>query len=64
MNLMDVNGEFSTEEACLEHLETTRWPDGVRCHTFGAKGISCITRKPTAKNRRNQESCGFLKEWQ
>jgi transposase-like protein len=54
MNLMDVNREFNTEEACLEHLEATRWPDGVRCPTCGAKEISRITRKPTAKNKRTR----------
>lgn len=54
MNIMDVNREFQTEEDCLEHLEKMRWPDGVRCPTCGAKEISKITRKPTAKNKRTR----------
>jgi hypothetical protein len=54
MNLMDVNREFKTEEDCLEELEKTRWPEGVRCPTCGCKEISKITRKPTAKNKRTR----------
>jgi hypothetical protein len=54
MNLMDVNREFRTEESCLEQLEKTRWPDGVRCPTCGCKDVSKITRTPTAKNKRTR----------
>jgi len=54
MNLMDVNREFPTEDACLEHLEKVRWPEGVRCPTCGCKEISRITRRPSAKNKRTR----------
>ena len=51
MNLMDVNREFGTEDACLAELERVRRPDGVECPVCGSKRVSHITRKPTAKNK-------------
>jgi transposase-like protein len=52
MNLSTVTRKFKTEEECLEHLEKTRWPDGVRCPTCGNNKICKGARKPSAKNLR------------
>jgi transposase-like protein len=49
MKLIEVTKAFATEEKCLDYLEASRWPDGVRCTTCGSKEISKITRKVTAK---------------
>jgi transposase-like protein len=54
MNLIQVTREFATEEACLEHLEAMRWPEGVRCPTCGCDNICKGTRKPSAKNLRTR----------
>ena len=56
MKLIEVSKTFATEDKCLEYLEASRWPDGVRCPTCGAKEVSRITRKVTAKteNKRAQ----------
>ncbi len=55
MNLFDVTQDFSTEEKCIAHIESRRWPDGkVRCITCGNDKISRITRKTPSKNKRCQ----------
>ena len=54
MNLSTVTRKFKTEEECLEHLEKTRWPDGVRCPTCGCDRVCKGTRKPSAKNHRTR----------
>ena len=52
MNIIDLNKEFATEEACLAHLEKMRWPEGVRCPMCGANRISKFqTRGKTGKVR-------------
>ncbi|OLD61393.1 MAG: hypothetical protein AUI53_05940 [Acidobacteria bacterium 13_1_40CM_2_60_7] len=52
MNLIDVTKRFATEEACLDSLESLRWPDGVRCLKCGGSKVSKITRKSQSKNKR------------
>lgn len=54
MNLSAVTCKFRTNEECLEHLEKTRWPDGVRCPTCGCNKVCKGTRKATAKNLRTR----------
>ncbi len=54
MKLIDVTKAFSSDEKCLAYLEASRWPDGVRCPTCGAKEISRITRVSKTKNVRTQ----------
>jgi transposase-like protein len=56
MKLIDVSKAFASDEQCLAYLEASRWPHGVRCPICGAKEISKITRKVTAKteNKRAQ----------
>jgi hypothetical protein len=34
-SLLDFQKEFSTEEACAQHLRGLRWPDGFRCPRCG-----------------------------
>ena len=34
-SLLDFQKEFSTEEACAQHLRSLRWPDGFRCPRCG-----------------------------
>jgi transposase-like protein len=34
-NLLDFQKEFSTDEACAEHLRSLRWPDGFQCPRCG-----------------------------
>lgn len=54
MNLNDVTSTFRTDEECLEHLEKTRWPDGVRCPTCGCDRICKGTRQQSSKNKRTR----------
>lgn len=54
MKLIDVTKAFQSDEQCLAYLEASRWPDGVRCPTCGAKEISRITRVSKSKNVRTQ----------
>jgi hypothetical protein len=54
MKLIDVSKAFASDEQCLAYLEKSRWPDGVRCPTCGAKEVSTITRKTVTKNKRAQ----------
>ena len=49
MKLIEVTKAFATEDQCLDYLEASRWPEGVRCTTCGNKNVSKITRKVTAK---------------
>jgi transposase-like protein len=51
MKLIDVTKAFASDEQCLAYLEASRWPDGVRCPVCGAKEISKIRRKVTAKTK-------------
>ena len=39
MNLIDVNEQFATEDACLEYLEKMRWPNGVGCLECGSLNV-------------------------
>ncbi|MCK4829280.1 IS1595 family transposase [bacterium] len=34
-SLIEFQKEFSTEEACVQHLRKMRWPDGFRCPRCG-----------------------------
>ncbi len=34
-SLVEYQKEFSTEEACIQHLRKMRWPDGFRCPRCG-----------------------------
>jgi transposase-like protein len=52
MKLIDVQKAFATDEQCLEYLERSRWPKGVRCVTCGNAKISVITRQSKTKNKR------------
>ena len=52
MRLIEISSAFANDEKCLDYLEASRWPDGVRCPICGAKEISKITRKSKTKNKR------------
>jgi hypothetical protein len=54
MNLIDVQKRFKTDDDCLDYLERSRWPDGVRCIMCGAKEISRITRESKIRNKRTR----------
>jgi hypothetical protein len=54
MRLIDVGKAFATDEQCLNYLERSRWPNGVRCLTCGCDKVSRITRKSKSKNKRAQ----------
>ena len=46
-NLLDMIQTFSTEEKCIEHLASIRWPDGVVCpHCGGFQKVSNLTTRP------------------
>jgi transposase-like protein len=51
MNLIDVTKVFATDEACIAHLESMRWPNGIACPECGGKNISKIARKPKEKKK-------------
>jgi len=40
MNLVELNGQFSTEDKCREQLKRLRWPEGVTCPRCKSKTIS------------------------
>ena len=40
MNLVDLNGNFGTEDKCRELLKRLRWPEGVICPRCKSKTIS------------------------
>lgn len=47
MDLIRVATEYSTEEACLNYLESARWPEGVRCIGKKDDGAVCGSDKIT-----------------
>jgi transposase-like protein len=51
LELLQIAVEFSTEEACLDHLEKVRWPDGVRCLKEGC-GSGRITKLSIKEGQR------------
>ena len=51
MNLMEIFRRFPDQQACIDHLAKTRWPDGIECPT-------CQSRKIwTCKKRFRCGSC-------
>ncbi|HEU0047886.1 MAG: IS1595 family transposase [Acidobacteria bacterium] len=40
MNLVELNGHYSTEDKCREQLKRLRWPEGVICPRCKSKTIS------------------------
>jgi transposase-like protein len=40
MNLVELNGQFSTEDKCREQLIRLRWPEGVTCPRCKSRTIS------------------------
>jgi transposase-like protein len=54
MKLIDVTRQFSTEDSCLDYLESMRWPHGLACVHCGEMGrVSKITRT-AGKNKRQR----------
>jgi transposase-like protein len=54
MKLIDVTRQFSTEDSCLDYLESMRWPHGLACVHCGEMGrVSKITRT-AGKNKRTR----------
>jgi transposase-like protein len=51
MRMIDITARFSTEEKCLDYVETMRWPAGVCCVHCGVMNVSTITRT-AGKNKR------------
>jgi len=54
MKLIDIPKEFSTEDKCLDYLESLRWPSGVCCIACGSVKVSRITRETKSKNKRTR----------
>lgn len=50
MNLFELFDSFPTDDACREHLERIRWPDGVRCPR-------CQSDKTARLRKRKQFTC-------
>jgi hypothetical protein len=48
VHLIDVQKTFKTDDECVEHLATLRWPDGVRCVTCGTDKVHQYS-SPTKK---------------
>ncbi len=46
VTLSQLMKQFSTEEACKEHLKTLRWPDGVRCPRCGNSKVYELKKRP------------------
>ena len=45
MNLIDVNEQFATEDACLDYLEKMRWPAGLCCLKCGSQKVRALEIK-------------------
>ena len=57
MNLVEIVDKLHNEQACKDHLEKVRWPDGVTCPKCGDKRISRIkTRGIYECNNKHQFS--------
>lgn len=54
MRMIDVHHQFATDDACLDYLESLRWPNGVACIECGSLKVSRITREKKSKNKRNR----------
>ncbi len=59
MNLVDIQKVFKSDDECMEHLATLRWPDGVRCVTCGTdkvkQYVSPTKKQPNRKIYQCQE---------
>jgi transposase-like protein len=51
MNLIDVNQQFATEDACLAYLESMRWPSGVACLACGSLKVKQLEIKKGARGK-------------
>lgn len=51
MNLIDVNQQFATEDACLAYLESMRWPSGVGCLACGSTKVKQLEIKKGARGK-------------
>lgn len=40
MNILSIYQRFKTQKDCIKHLETIRWPNGVKCTYCGSVNIS------------------------
>lgn len=56
MNLIDIAKKFATEEACVNYLETMRWPDGVRCLKCDGKNVSKYHTAETSREVKNRKT--------
>jgi transposase-like protein len=54
MKTIDITQRFSTEDSCLDYLESMRWPNGIACVHCGVLNVSRITREKKGKNRRTR----------
>lgn len=48
MNIIHIFQQFPTQESCIKHLETVRWPEGPVCSYCGSKN-----NNPTEKELRH-----------
>lgn len=46
ITLAQLMKQFSTEEACKEHLKNLRWPHGVECPRCGNKKVYELKKRP------------------
>lgn len=58
-DLIRIDAEFPTEEACLDYLEAMRWPAGVRCPHCGADGISRIATQESVRSKTRPNKQGL-----
>jgi transposase-like protein len=54
MNIMSVFNRFPTQESCLKHLESVRWPTGPTCPY-------CKSNKNTAMPKESRHHCNNCK---
>jgi ISXO2-like transposase domain/Transposase zinc-ribbon domain len=54
-SLIDVKAKFGTTEQCVQYLEATRWPNGVRCLVCGCDKISKFVTNETTRERKNRK---------
>lgn len=56
MNLIDVQKQFRTQEACNDFLEEMRWHDGVRCVQCDSVKVTKYIKAAGTRTRRNPKT--------
>ena len=56
-SLIEVSQRFATEEACIDHFERIRWPEGLRCIRCGERRVFKFDTKGKTDKPRHLYEC-------